>query len=174
MMLETTPVLFLKYTWKTHTEDEFRFLFQQHVFLFWIQRRSSSLNFIKTLIYTYFLPVALCTGVYYWHWTSQPSFFLVNLQTSSLEHLALCLSAFGAYVCVWKTWLKITLYDGGSVFSVHLVEANRIRPKGFHVLCSHSPWGNDVKLKEPVSLSEFKVITKDVEADSIRDWFFFV
>lgn len=54
-------------------------------------------------------------------------------------------------------------------FLLHLVEANGIRPKGFHVLCYHSLWGNYVKLKELVSLCEFKMIMKDVRADSITD-----
>lgn len=83
-----------------------------------------------------------------------------------------CLFTSGALV--WKTWWKITVHDNGCVFSLRLVEANRIRPKGFHVLCSHSPWGNDVKLKVLVSLCEFKMIMKDFKADSIRNRLFFV
>lgn len=53
-------------------------------------------------------------------------------------------------------------------FFIRLIEANRIRPKGFNVLCSHSPWGNVVQLKELVSLFEFKMIMEDVKADPMR------
>lgn len=59
------------------------------------------------------------------------------------------------------------MYEHGRVFFLPflLVEANRIRPQGFHVLCCHSPWGNDVELKELGSLSQFKMIIKDFKAD---------
>lgn len=99
---------------------------------------------------------------------------LAQLFTGRLLCEARSASLLSVHMCVWKTWLKMTVYDHGNVFSVHLLEANRIRPKGFHVLCSHSPWGNDVKLKELVSLSKFKMIMKDVRADSLTDGLFFV
>lgn len=46
-----------------------------------------------------------------------------------------------------------------------LVRENRIRPKGFYVLCSHCSRGNDEQLKELVSLHEQEMIIENVKAD---------
>lgn len=117
------------------------------------------------------------TQVYYWHWTSQLLLDLVNLLRCPLEHFPLWGWVYlrnSLERQVENNCMILWRRRRGGVFTLLLVEANRIRPKGFHVLCSHSPWGNDVKLKELVSLREFKMIMKDFKAESIRNWLFFV
>lgn len=115
--------------------------------------------------------VSCCTEVYYWHWTSQLSSYLINLLICS--H---CSVRLPVYFLLWETWSKISMYDHRSVhsflflsFSSHWGKLNQT--KGLScTLLTQPPRGNDVKLKEPGSLCEFKMIMKG----SIRTWLFFV